>query len=228
MDTLQSHPKIKPITTSALRAKLAAVPLPKRIFLGTLALVLASLVMASIGFGFAAHQEQNDSFCASCHTNPESIYYARSIAPKTVDLATAHALEETRCIDCHSGEGIFGRISAEVMGARNAVMWVTGRATQPAPLTNPITDEHCVKCHGGVTGEEHDADVRSKLFGPLGHYHANFIRWQEMDQNAGSCVSCHSGHDLGGVTKNKWIVTASVKDVCQACHDVMNTDEASS
>ena len=46
--------------------------------------VVTAVVMGAGGFAFAATQEQNDSFCASCHTQPESTYYERSIASETV------------------------------------------------------------------------------------------------------------------------------------------------
>ena len=61
------------------------------------------LVISSAGFTFAATQESHDSFCGSCHTQPESTYLQRSTAPQPVDLASHHTLQKTRCIDCHSG-----------------------------------------------------------------------------------------------------------------------------
>ena len=47
-------------------------------------------IFATGGFAFAATQEQHDSFCASCHTQPESTFYQRSTAAQPADLASAH------------------------------------------------------------------------------------------------------------------------------------------
>ena len=106
--------------------------------------VLAVLVVLIIvigvpagGFAYAASREQNDAFCSSCHTQPEATFYDRSIAAQPVDLASAHRVENTNCIDCHSGEGLPGRLSAELLGAQNAFKWVTKTAIQPAVLTVP-------------------------------------------------------------------------------------------
>ena len=98
-----------------------------------------------------AGQESHDTFCTSCHTMPESTFYDRSTAAQPVDLASFHTTKNTACIDCHSGQGIFGRIQAELMGARNAFKWYTGTAVQPAVLTFPIGDGNCLKCHQQVT-----------------------------------------------------------------------------
>jgi hypothetical protein len=190
-------------------------------------MVIAGLAMVLIsagGFTFMAHQENNDAFCASCHTQPESTYYERSIAPAPVDLASIHRQKNTGCIDCHSGIGILGRISAQMMGAQNAMKWYSGTAVQPAPLIYPIGDEHCVKCHAEVLTEKHSGDPRTKDFGPKGHYHAYFNQWKGADQKAADCTSCHFGHELDGVSDKTWIVPAAVKPVCEACHQKLGTD----
>ena len=84
----------------------------------------AAILLPAAGFGFAASQEAHDSFCGSCHTEPESTYLARSVAAQPSDLASYHTTESTRCIDCHSGIGITGRMQAEILGASNAIKMV--------------------------------------------------------------------------------------------------------
>jgi len=185
---------------------------------------IVALMLGAGGFVFAASQEEHDSFCASCHTQPESTYYERSIAPEQVDLATAHRQKDIRCIDCHSGIGLPGRLTAEVTGAQNAFMWFTGLATQPAPLTRPLGDDHCVKCHDDILTRTYDMDVRSRLYGPKGHYHAFLTRWQAADPAAAPCTTCHSGHDLGGSHTSTWIVPAAIQATCETCHKVLGVD----
>ncbi len=113
------------------RRKFILTPIMK---VGIAALGVAILLTAS-GFTFAATRETHDSFCASCHTQPESTFYQRSVDPQPVDLASAHTPKNTRCIDCHSGVGVFGRVQAELLGAHNALAYYTHTAVQPAKLT---------------------------------------------------------------------------------------------
>src|SRR6266545_3902934 len=125
-------------------------PSPKRTpfpFIAVLAgLFTLAIVFTTGGFTFAASQEAHDSFCASCHTQPETTFFERSTAGQAVDLASFHSTQNTRCIDCHSGQGVLGRVQAELMGARNAAKWYSGTAVQPAVLSFPISDQSCLKC----------------------------------------------------------------------------------
>jgi predicted CXXCH cytochrome family protein len=168
----------------------------------------SGVLLVGSGFAFAATQEQRDSFCTSCHTQPESTYYQRSTDTQPVDLASAHKSQPTRCIDCHSGSGVAGRVQAEMLGAHNALLFVTGTAVQPARLTRPIGDENCLKCHQTVTSGR----------GRDNHFHAFLSRWQAVDPKAGTCVSCHSGHATDGNADNRFLNEARTETVCQACH----------
>ena len=171
------------------------------------AFVLA-VILAAGGFAFAATQEQKDSFCASCHTQPESTYYQRSLDAQPVDLASAHKARDTRCIDCHSGAGVPGRMTAELMGARNALHWYTGTAVQPAPLTVPISDENCLKCHQDVVAS---GDMNH-------HFHAFLGQWQAIDPKAATCVTCHPGHSTEGTAQTGFQNVTATRAACEACH----------
>jgi len=177
------------------------------------AAVLAfGLLLAVGGYAFASTQEENNSFCASCHTQPESTYYQRFQDPAAVDLASDHAQKAaTKCIDCHSGSGFGGRLSAILMGARNAAAWFSRTAVQPAPLTVPIKDGNCLKCHQDVTSQ---VTVNN-------HFHGFLSRWQAVDPNAATCVSCHPSHVTGGLADQAFIDQVRVETVCQDCHSVL-------
>ncbi|MEJ2557957.1 MAG: hypothetical protein P8186_17365, partial [Anaerolineae bacterium] len=114
-------------------------------------IVALGIFLTAGGFTFAATQETHDPFCASCHTQPESTFFQRSTDAQAVDLAAYHTAQKTRCIDCHSGPGVLGRMRAEWLGAHNALAWYTHTAIQPAKLTVPIQDANCLKCHQDVT-----------------------------------------------------------------------------
>ncbi len=168
------------------------------------------LVLMIAGFGVAANQEEHNSFCASCHTQPESTFYAQFQKGTSSDLATFHNTKDVKCIDCHSGSGIGGRLTAMMMGSRNALAYFTHTAKQPAPLTVSIGDGNCLKCH---------TDVLTKG-GFNNHFHAFLARWQAVDSNAAGCVDCHTAHPTADAT-NQYLVTPQVQAVCQQCHQVM-------
>lgn len=190
--------------------------------------VAAVLIIFPItGFTFAASMESRDSFCGSCHTQPESTYLQRSTASQQVDLASYHTGQNTRCIDCHSGRGIVGRVGAELMGAGNAFKWFTKTAVQPAPLNYPITDAHCLKCHQQVTSETYVPQNQTlKDLGDAqnGHWHVFLPRWQAQVSNAGSCVTCHSSHTTTGDPKLLYLIDQPTSDQCDACHKVLRRE----
>lgn len=196
------------------------------------AVIVVGILAIAGGFVFAANQESHDVFCSSCHTQPESTYFQRSTATQPVDLASFHTTQSTKCIDCHSGQGIPGRITAEILGARNALLWYTGRAVQPAVLTEPIGDGNCLKCHQPVTQQGYSLQAQITLpgvngggreggEGHAGHWHQFLARWQAADPNAGSCTSCHSGHTTAGTSQSGFMVAQNVQQVCNACHRVL-------
>ncbi|HEY3345030.1 MAG TPA: NapC/NirT family cytochrome c [Anaerolineaceae bacterium] len=172
---------------------------------------VAVLTLSVSGFAFGASQEQRDSFCASCHTQPETTYYQRSTAGSPVDLASDHTPKNVNCIDCHSGSGIVGRVGAEMLGARNAALWYSHTAVQPAKLSVPIADDNCVKCHAQVLSTSSMDN----------HFHYFLSRWQAADPNAAKCATCHTGHSTDVVANQAFINAANVSNECQACHQVL-------
>ncbi len=197
------------------------------VLIGIMAL---GIFLAAGGFTFAASQETHDPFCASCHSQPESTFFQRSIDPQAVDLASYHTAQETRCIDCHSGPGIWGRMQAELLGARNTVAWYTHTAVQPAQLTFPIQDANCLKCHQDVTQRGYTPKQSVTIVGEgrrgeeeagPNHWHEQLARWQAFAPNAGTCTSCHPGHSTDGTAQTGFENTQTTRTVCEACHQVL-------
>jgi nitrate/TMAO reductase-like tetraheme cytochrome c subunit len=198
--------------------------------------VILVILLAAAGFGFAASQESHDSFCASCHSQPESTYFARSTSTPPVDLASFHTGQKTNCINCHSGQGIISRMQAELLGARNAFKWYTGTAIQPAVMTYPIEDQNCLKCHQDVTQrgfapKEQIAipGLRQGGEGERGgrnnHWHQFMTRWQAATAAAGSCVSCHSGHTTSASPQSGFMNAQNVQATCDACHKAIRRED---
>lgn len=186
------------------------------------------------GFAFAANQESHDPFCGSCHTQPETSYLERSTSAQPVDLASYHTFQNTKCIDCHSGKGVIGRIKAELEGAGNAFKYITQTAVQPAVLNHPIGDQNCLKCHQNVTSDSYSPTQQISIPGGfegeedearVGHWHVFLSRWQFLNRSAGRCVSCHSGHSTSVNVQNGFLNDQNVEDICQACHQVMGESD---
>jgi len=201
-------------------------------FIAVLAVGLVVVVLLTAGgFAFAATQESHDSFCGSCHSMPESTFVERSTAAQPVDLASFHTPKNTACIDCHSGQGISGRVQAELMGARNAALWYLGRSVQPAVLTLPIGDQNCLKCHQQVTQRGFSpieqitipgvGEGRGGGEGGNNHWHEQLTKWQTTSPTAGTCISCHSSHATGGTAQNGFMNAQNVQAACDACHLVL-------
>ena len=214
-------------SNSPNKKRIAAIP----VIIG--AGILLVLVAAG-GFTFAATQETHDAFCASCHTQPESTFYQNSTA-QPVDLASFHTTQNTLCINCHSGQGVFGRMRAELSGARNAFKWYSGTAVQPAVLTFPIADHNCLKCHQNVTANGFSpkeqiavpgsASGGREREGRQNHWHAFLTRWQAASPTAGTCVSCHGGHATGMTAQTGYMDAQKVQATCSACHQVLRQEE---
>ncbi|HEX7434304.1 MAG TPA: hypothetical protein VF326_11685 [Anaerolineaceae bacterium] len=176
--------------------------------------ILAGLVVVMTvgGFSVGASLEQTDSFCASCHTQPEVTFFQRSTANAPVDLASFHTTKTTHCIDCHSDSGVTGRVGAEISGAFNAMHFFTNTATQPSKLYAPFSDANCLKCHeAAITASANRNN----------HFHVFLSRWQATDPNAGRCTSCHAAHTHDGASDNGFMVDARTQPVCDACHQVL-------
>ena len=194
-------------------------------------IVALGIILAAGGFTYAAGQEEHDPFCASCHTEPESTYVQRSTDAPPVDLASYHTAQETRCIDCHSGPGIGGRMQAELLGARNAVKWYTHTAVQPALLVFPIQDANCLKCHQEVTQEGYTPEQVVTITGEGGgeagpnHWHEQLARWQAVAPNAATCTSCHPAHSTDGTAQTGFQTAETTHTVCEGCHQVLGEGE---
>ena len=218
--------------------KSAALPKSKkrsRVILVLIVAAIAVVALSASGFAFAATQESHDPFCASCHTQPESTFVERSSTAPAVDLASYHTTQSTLCIDCHSGQGIPGRMSAELMGARNAFKWFTGTAVQPAVVNYHIGDQNCLKCHQDVTQRGFTPKEQITVpggrsseggeEGRTGHWHQFLTRWQTADPNAGTCITCHSGHSTDVNAQNGFINDQNVQATCDACHRAIRRED---
>lgn len=170
---------------------------------------LLALTAASATVAYATHLENNDAFCASCHTEPESRYFTQS-RESPVDLASAHGAKSVECIQCHSGRGSIGRLTAmATVALPDLLAYRSGHYRNPALTTVTVGDDHCLKCHADVTRR---GDFNN-------HFHRFLPLWQARDPaNAATCVSCHQAHVAGGDPKIGFLAELTATAVCQDCH----------
>jgi len=187
-----------------------------------------SLLCLGVLFSLSAvltvsHLEEQDPFCAACHTAPEVEYVARAQAAfagsEAQDLASAHyALaarpnSAARCIDCHRGNGgLRHRAQTLALGARDAVLFVSGQADAtlekgPASLAAPhLLNAACLQCHADLL---QDTDFEN-------HFHAELVE----TQSTVTCGSCHPAHltVLGGSVAHYLDLAGRVYPACEQCH----------
>lgn len=169
-------------------------------------------VAAVAAYTTGVQLERDDAFCASCHVEPETTYYQQSLTPQAAStLAAFHAGQETRCIDCHSGRWIPGRVRAQWIGLHNLLAFRSGNYHQPTQTTRPPGDSSCTKCHSDLTW----ASQRP------GHYHSPQLRrrWQAFDGLANTCQACHPSHEI--ITTAGFQDKTEVETQCDACHELV-------
>jgi hypothetical protein len=170
--------------------------------------IAAVIVMFAVGGGaYALSLENRDSFCASCHTQPENRYYQQSLEAKATTLAAFHAQNGINCIGCHSGGGPFGRLEGLQQGTQDLLAFYSNHYHDPAITTHQLGDGSCTKCHAStLTGA-----------GFNNHYHRFLPQWQRIDPQAEHCVDCHTSHANASPDRT-YLVVAQVQSICQECH----------
>ncbi len=182
---------------------------------------IALVVLFGAGVGGASKIEENDAFCASCHRAPEVTYVARAQqalnAPDDApDLASAHTPLPLRCVDCHRGDGsLLHRGASLALGARNGVLFITGRGEEGETQLLWLPEASCQSCHRDVWSEE----------GFEKHFHNLLLEYHDLPQakstpeNRILCVDCHPAHREGEALTG-FIDEEVVFPVCEKCHRV--------
>lgn len=184
--------------------------IPKSFILAGLIVLAVALIGAGGATAYSINLENHDSFCASCHTQPETSYYQASLSSTPETMAVFHSGKAVRCIDCHSGGGPLGRLSGISRGAHDLIAYMSGHYNSPAVTTQPLGDGSCLKCHENV--------VNNQTFN--NHFHVFLSRWQAQDPQAAHCVDCHTAHS-GAPSSQAFMQDATVEPVCQACHSAI-------
>ena len=188
----------------------------RRLFLFGCLVLVGSVIVVIGGVGVSLALENQDAFCASCHTEPEATYYQHSTQPNPGTLAAFHTQKETTCIDCHSGGGVWGRSEGLTQGAQDLMAFLSGAYHRPAISLNPLSDVSCLKCHLDVSQSRPSGSRATN-----GHYHLFLPRWQAADPQAAGCITCHAAHSHG-LDGLEFMNQGRVAQVCDACHTALS------
>ncbi len=178
-----------------------------------------------VGFALAAslytvgiRLESNDSFCASCHVEPEVAYFNQSLrSAQPVTLAALHAGKNTRCIDCHSRKWLPGRLWAQWGGLQNLLAYRSGNYRSPSVTTRPVGDGGCSKCHSDVTWVSERP----------GHYHSPWLRqrWRLAGGPMNTCEVCHPSHMVITNESGRFMDLDRIETQCDACHEATGNEK---
>jgi nitrate/TMAO reductase-like tetraheme cytochrome c subunit len=176
-----------------------------------LALALVVVLALVGGVGVVSYKEQDNRFCASCHTEPETMFDDRFVQADAAQTATTlaafhHYTKQVRCIDCHVGEGALGRATVLTLAAWDALKYVTHTAQQPAHIVFEVQNEACIKCH--------EADIRKPGF--ENHYH-NLYFDPKVSPPYIACVHCHVSHQIGD-ERTAFQFRDAILPRCEYCH----------
>lgn len=185
-----------------------------------IALVVA-LAAAPAGFYASDRIEQDNDFCNECHLTPD-VPLHRDIrggfdATQPVSLAGVHGGapvearpddESFRCIDCHGGTSLVGRLRVKALAAKDAFWYAVGDFDEPDAMEWPLWDEDCRKCHDGF-------DFTPPETGESPRFHQ--LPVHDVELGVG-CVECHQVHEAGGNPQAYFLAAESVRSQCARCH----------
>jgi hypothetical protein len=190
------------------------------------AVLVGGAALSALGWTVSDRLEQDNDFCNACHLDgpdggtPLHLEVRRGFdARPALSLAAAHAEAGVsdrhgsdaafRCIDCHGGTSIPGRVRVKALAAKDAFWYVVGDFAEPDGMRWPLWDEDCRKCHAEYAGQSWDG------FGPE-PFHARSVHNVKLGIG---CVECHFVHEAGGDPAAHFVDAAAVRVQCARCHD---------
>lgn len=187
--------------------------------------VAAALVLGPTGWLVTDALESENDFCTACHLEPgvplHKTIRANFDARPNVNLAGLHAsvgaeaepgaanarAREFRCIDCHGGVGLVGKVRAKVLAAKDAFWYVVGHFEEPERMSSPLVEEDCRQCHPSFAPPARDA--ANPAFHALGLHNVEL---------GVLCVECHVTHGTGGLEDLYYLRPSHVRTQCARCH----------
>jgi hypothetical protein len=224
-----------------------------RIWIGRWDRVIAALVAVLVLLSVASAAgvsiaEENDSFCATCHLNPERTYVerARGVAQAVDqaqtqgltgdeiwrrgrdaahDLASAHRAAEWNCVSCHRGRNdLSDRATALMLGASNSLRYLVGDfdADHKGVAQPGLVEASCLRCHvkAPQLGGLDDGEVNPVMVDSFeNHFHIYLFEPSYADQVTIGCLDCHPSHlAMPAVIPYFTAEEQAVLPACVQCH----------
>lgn len=170
--------------------------------------MLSVSLIAVAGERMVYQFERHDRFCVACHLHEQK--YKEFTAPVSGQVSLAakhHASKGVRCIDCHGGEGVFGRAAVLTLAAADTLKYVSGWYREPERLRVPLSDRACTKCHEATLV-------------PTGAYATAYHALTPHATLPIACIACHAVHAPGN-PRLKFLDEARVVPICKRCHPAM-------
>jgi nitrate/TMAO reductase-like tetraheme cytochrome c subunit len=185
-----------------------------------LAAAVLGAVSAAAGWWATDRLEQDDDFCNACHVS-RGVPLHRDIRRDfdrrpPASLAAAHAAAPRagrtsgglRCIDCHGGTGLPGRMRVKALAARDAFFYTIGRFEEPRAMRWPLADADCRKCHARFDEGEPES-------GRPPRFHALPVHNARLGV---ACVECHRAHTSQVDAGFHFVDVSAVRAQCARCH----------
>ena len=183
---------------------------------------ITSALAAPLAWWGTDRLEENDAFCSACHLPSGAPLHERNRADfrarPAVSLAVAHAVAGNRaredgafrCIDCHGGTGLAGRVRVKLLSARDAAVYVTRHFEEPRGMRWPLRDDDCRRCHATFASA---ASTANEWEAPA--FHQVIVHNRELGVD---CVECHQAHPRGGLAERNFLHPDPVREQCARCH----------
>jgi hypothetical protein len=181
---------------------------------------VAAVAAASAAWLVTDHLERDNDFCTACHLEP-GVPLHRGIRrdfdrSPPASLAGLHARKARsegegggfRCIDCHGGASLRGRMRVKALAAKDAFWYAVGCFEEPQAMRWPLWDEDCGQCHPSFD-ESQSKSWQSPRFHELPLHN--------VELGVG-CVECHRSHDRGGDANAYFLRAPWVRTRCARCH----------
>jgi len=174
--------------------------------------IALGLAAPLVGWHVTDHLESDDSFCISCHLDPETplhqTKYRDFNGEPARNLAALHATGVDggiRCIDCHGGASFPNKLRVKTVAGLDSLRWLVGAFDEPTHMRHPLWDEDCTQCHARIeTRREDDFHAIQAHVGP-----GFEVR----------CVGCHTAHPTDGEPSLAFLQREPVAAVCTTCHE---------